>query len=150
MLDCLPGIRPGVKDNAVAVAGDPFGNRHLMGVGDDVSQQTVTGSAELGHGGVVCPRDHQDMHGRLRVDIAEGDRPRSGGHYGRRDLASGNAAEQTVWHGPILTCSRRVTLRADMVALQTHAAPTPLAHWSRQLLAFPSLRAEYAREHGET
>jgi hypothetical protein len=102
MRDRLPGVRPGVEDHAVAVSGDPLGQRHLMGVGDDVGQQSVTRRPELGQGGVVGPRDHQDVDGRLRVDVTEGDRPRSSRHDGRRDVASGNAAEQTVGHVPDL------------------------------------------------
>jgi hypothetical protein len=48
---------------------------------------------------MVRPRDDQDVHRRLRIDIAERHRPRRGGNYGRRYVARGDAAEQAVRHG---------------------------------------------------
>jgi hypothetical protein len=147
MRDRLPGVRPGVEDDPVTVAGDPLGLGHLMSVGDDVGQQAVAGRRQIGQVGVVRTRDHEDVDGRLRVDVTEGDRPRRSRHDGRRDVSSGNAAEQTVRHGLILTCGPRDTSQADKVAvLRNPRCTIPLAHWSRQLLAFPRSRLSHARD----
>ncbi len=100
MPDCLAAAWPGVEDNPVAVTVDALRLGYLGCVGKDLAEQILLrGLDQLGQGPMVRPRDHQDMHGRLRVDVEESDSPRRLGHDGGRYLAGDDAAEQAIWHG---------------------------------------------------
>jgi hypothetical protein len=98
MPDSLTAMWPGIEDNPVAILGNALGDGDLVGVCDHVGEQPVTGLVELGQGGEVPPRDHQDMYRRLRVDIAERDSPWLIGHDGRRNVAGDDGAKQTFRH----------------------------------------------------
>ncbi len=99
MPDRLAASWPGVEDNPVAVTIDALGLGYLGCVGKDLAEQALLrGLDQLGQGRMVRPRDHQHMHGRLRVDVEESDCPRRLGHDRGWHLASDDAAEQAIWH----------------------------------------------------
>jgi len=106
VVDGLPGVRPGVEHHPVAVAVDALGYRDGVRVGDNVTQQPVAGGCQIGQIGVMSARDNKHVYWRLRIDIAEGNRPVITGHYGRRYLAGGYCAEQAVGHAGDLNVFR--------------------------------------------
>ena len=96
--DGLPGLGAGVEHHPVAGLGDALGHGYLVGMGHDIGQEPVACGRQLGQIRVVVARDHEDMDGSLRINVAEGDGARISGHYGRRYLSGRNTAEQTVGH----------------------------------------------------
>lgn len=105
VLHGLPGIRARVEHHPVPILGQPLADRHLVGMGNDLVEQAVTGGCELRQVGVMRPRDNKHVYGRLRIDIPEGDGPSIVGHYGRRQVAGRNGAEQAVRHAADLNVS---------------------------------------------
>jgi len=135
--DGLTGLYAGVEDDPVAAVGDALGNGHLVGMRDEIGQQPVTSSRQLGQIGVVLPRDHQNVDGRLRINVAKGDRALVAGHYGRWYLGGRNTTEQTLGHAGDLNVYRAGNA-ADIYGCPT-ATPRctcPSAAAARQLLAF--------------
>lgn len=105
VLNGLPGVRPGVEDHPVPILGHPLADRYLVGMSDDIGQQPVTGGGKLCQIGVMRARDNEHVYRRLRIDIPEGDGASVVGHYGCRQLAGGNGAEQAVRHAADLNVS---------------------------------------------
>jgi hypothetical protein len=118
MTDCLARTRASVEDDPVAVVSYALRNRHFMRVGNEVGQQPCFGGCEFGQIRVMLARDHKDVNGCLWVDIAERHSPRISRDYGRGYLSGCYAAEQTVGHGPILTCTGSAALNTYMVTLR--------------------------------
>jgi hypothetical protein len=102
----LASVGAGVEDDAVTGAGDALGDRHLVGVRDQVRQQAVASGRQLGQVGVVRPRDHKYVNGSLRINVTEGDRARITGHYDRRYVSGSNGTEQAVRHAEDLNVYR--------------------------------------------
>jgi hypothetical protein len=94
----LATVRPGVEHDAVPSVRDALGDRYLIGMGDDVGQQPVAGGRERGQVRVMAASYHEHMYGSLRIDVAEGDRPRMSGHYGRWYVGGGDPAKQAFRH----------------------------------------------------
>jgi hypothetical protein len=133
----LARLRAGVEDDAVSGVGDALADRYLVGLGDDGGQQPIVCRRKLGHIGMVLARDNKYVNGSLRINVAERDRARITGHYGRRDVTGGNTAEQTVRHAEDLNVYPASNV-ADIYGCTT-ANPrcaTPLVQRSRQSLAF--------------
>jgi hypothetical protein len=136
VIDRLPGLSAGIEDDAIPALGNTFSDRHLVGVGDEVGQQPVAGGRKLGQVGVMVPSYHKYVYGSLRINVAERDCPGISGHYGRRYVGGGNAAEQAVRHAEDLNVWRAGDA-ADIYGCST-ANPrctTPLVQRPRQLLA---------------
>jgi hypothetical protein len=130
----LAAMVPRVEDDAITGVGDALGKRYLVGVGNEAGQQPVVGGRQLGQIGVMLPRDHKYVNGSLRINVAERDRTGITGHYCRRYLSGGNAAEQAVRHKKDLIVYR-ASDAADRYGclLRTHGAP-PL--WCNGLASF--------------
>ena len=76
----LPGVRPGVGDQPVprlvgAVTEQPLLPGRVGGAGDHLAEQSRVGGGERADGRVVLLGDHEDVRGRLGVDVAEGEHP---------------------------------------------------------------------------
>jgi hypothetical protein len=149
--DRLAAVTSGVKDHPVSAARDAFGDRDLVGVRYHLGQQSVPGRRELGHISVMLTRDNQHVNRRLRVNVAEGDRPRIAGDYGRRYLGTGNGAEQAIRHAKMLTCGTSSAPATYMVAvLRTTVHPSgvtasPVSGLRRSGLSHARAQAEDAR-----
>ena len=117
MPDRLAAVTSGVEDHPVTAAGDAFSDRDLVGMRYHLGQQPVPGRGKLGHVSVMSTGDNQHVNRRLRVNVAEGDRPRIAGNYGRRHLGSGNGAEQAIRHAKMLTCGTSSAPATYMVAV---------------------------------
>jgi hypothetical protein len=102
----LAGIGASVEDDPVTVVGDALGDCNLMGVRCDGGQKAVLGRSEFSQIGVVRPRDNEHVYRRLRIDIAECDRPLVTRHYGRRYLGGSYSAKQAVRHAEDLNVCR--------------------------------------------
>jgi hypothetical protein len=92
--DGLSRLRAGVEDQpevGVAVVG-----RHGRRLGRHLRQRLGVGRGEVRDGSVVSARHHQDVRGRLRVDVAEGDHPVGLPHQRRRHLTGHDAAEEAL------------------------------------------------------
>jgi hypothetical protein len=136
VIDRLAGLPAGIEDHAVSRVSDALRHCYVSGVGHEVCQQAVRSGTEVRQVPIVDPRDDKDVHRGLGVDIAECDRPRISGHYRRRYLTSGNAAEQAIRHGAILTSAPPGSSAAYIVALlRTPRCTTPLVQRPCQLLA---------------
>ena len=72
--DLLAAVRAGVEHQPEAVAEQPLGLGHRGGRGQHLAGQRRVALGERRHVGVVLLRDHQHVHRRLRVDVAEGER----------------------------------------------------------------------------
>jgi hypothetical protein len=136
VIDSLPGLGTGIEDDAITGIGDAFNDRHLVGMGYEVRQQPVAGGRKLGQVCVMLPSYHKYVYRSLRINVAERDCPRISGHYGRRYVGGGNAAEQAVRHAEDLNVWR-AGAAADIYGCST-ANPrctTPLVQRPRQFLA---------------
>ncbi len=98
MTDGLAAVYTCVEDNPVAVVRDALGYGDIVRVRHDLGQQAVPGRSQLAHVGVMGTRDNENVYRCLRIDVAEGDRPSAGGHYRRRNVGCGDAAEQAIGH----------------------------------------------------
>jgi hypothetical protein len=105
--DGLTALPPGVEHDPVAAAVDALGDRDLMRLADKLVEQAATRVRQCRHVRVMIPRDDQDVGGRLRVDVAEGDGPLSVKHDRGRDVAGRDRAKQTVRHTTIIVARRR-------------------------------------------
>lgn len=136
VLHRLAGVGASIKDDPVTAIGDTLGDRDVMGVRRDGRQQAVPGRSEVSQIGVVRPRDNEHVYRRLRIDIAEGNRPLIARNYRRRYFGGGYGAKQAVCHaGDLNVCQVRGA--ADIYGCTT-ANPrctTPLVQRPRQLLA---------------
>lgn len=96
--DGLAAMDSGVENDSVPAVSDALRYRDLVGVRDEVGQQTLSGRRQCPQIRVVLARDHEDVDGSLRIDVTEGDRRGSAGHDSGRYFGSGDAAEQTIRH----------------------------------------------------
>ena len=106
MADGLARVRAGVEDHTVAAVRDALRDGDIVRVRDDVGQQTVPCRCQLAQVGVMGARDNENVYRCLRIDVTERDRPRAAGHYRRRNIGCGDAAEQAVGHGEDLNVCR--------------------------------------------
>jgi hypothetical protein len=107
MRDRLPGVWPGVKDNAVPAVFYALRRRDLASGGDELIQQAfarVAGGDQRGHVRVVVTGDHQDVDRRLRVNVTESYDPLPIGHLRGRDVPGCDSAEQALWHAHDHSC----------------------------------------------
>ena len=105
--DRLPRFWTGVEHDPVPAAGDALGDGDLMRLGDELVEQAVTGDGQGGDVRVMVARDHQDVRGRLRVDVPESEDPLAVKHHRGRDLPARDTAEQALWHTTIIVAGRR-------------------------------------------
>ena len=105
VLDGLPGVGAGVEDHPVAPVRESLAGRDLVRVRDDLSQQAVARFRKLGQVRMMSACDNEHMYGRLRIDISEGDSAPIVGHYGGRQVAGRNGAEEALRHGDDLNVS---------------------------------------------
>jgi hypothetical protein len=137
VVDGLASVRAGVEDNPVALFCDALGDCHVVGVRNEIRQEPVISGREVRQIGVVVTRDHQDMNGGLRINVAKSDRARIARNYGGGYLSGRNAAEQAVRHGEDLNVYRAGD--ADHIYGCSTANPrctAPLVQRPRQDLAF--------------
>jgi hypothetical protein len=76
----------------------PAAAAHRGGRGQDLAREAAVGRRECRDVRMVRLRDHQDVYGRLRHDVAERERRVRLVHDVRRDLTGDDAAEQAVSH----------------------------------------------------
>ena len=67
---------------------------------EDVGEVPVGGCRQRGDGGLVTARHDEDVDGRRRVDVAEGERPLALGHAVGRDVPVEDLADEAVTGGP--------------------------------------------------
>ena len=93
MVDRLTAIATGVEHDpeAVGVCGTDFCRN-----GHDFSGKRRIRAREFCDVVVVCTRNNQHVCRRLRIDVVERNHPIGRVHERRRDVASGNTAEQAV------------------------------------------------------
>src|SRR5579875_3552814 len=106
----LARVGAGVEHEAVAAAAavaDAFRHRDAMRLGDDLGEQPGVRGGERRGVGIVPLGDDEDVHRRLRVDVAERQHPVGLQHLGRGDLLGDDRAEQAVSHTTILDRARR-------------------------------------------
>ena len=97
--DRLPGVGVGVEDEAITRIGHTFTLRELAReTGKLTNHRWILHG---GHGGNVLARNYENMHWRLRIDVAERDTVfRLGNDFGRDLLADDPAEEARVGHVP--------------------------------------------------
>jgi hypothetical protein len=117
--DGLAALPPGVEHDPVTAAFDPLGGGDLVSLADKLVEQTPARFGQRRHVRVVIAGDHQDMGGRLRADVAEGQGPPSVEHDRGRDVSGGDPAKQAVRHISIIVARRRL--------LVPHLTPAGLA-----------------------
>ena len=105
--DGLATLPACVEHDPVAAGVDALGDRDLMCLADKLVEQPAARGGERGDVRIVVARDHQDVRGRLRGDIAECDSPLTVKHDRRRDVSGRDPAEQAVWHSTIIVAWRR-------------------------------------------
>jgi hypothetical protein len=108
----LPALPSGVEHDPVTGAVNPLGDGHLVRLADELVKQAVTRAGESRHVRIVVARDHQDMRGRLRVDVTESDYPLTIQHYRGLDLSGRDPAEQAVWHSTIIVARWQYPVQA--------------------------------------
>src|SRR5215471_5803689 len=101
----LPRPGTGVEDHPVPGLADPFILGDLVRQGHHLAQQAGVGGGECGQVGVMVPRYHEHMGGRLRVDVPEGKGAGRLGHALGRDFPRHDPAEKAIRHGAILACN---------------------------------------------
>src|SRR5580693_6763708 len=107
MPDRLSRSGTGVEHDPVSAVGDALGDGDLVRLGDELVEQAVTGAGQGGDVRVMVARDHQDVRGRLRVDVPEGDDALTVKHHRSRDLPGRDTAEQALWHTTIIMAGGR-------------------------------------------
>jgi hypothetical protein len=107
MPDRLPRFWTGVEHDPVPAVGDALGDGDLVRLADELVEQAVTGAGQGGDVRVMVARDHQNVRGRLRVDVPESEDPLTIKHYRGRDLPGCDTAEQALWHTTIIVARRR-------------------------------------------
>jgi hypothetical protein len=150
MIHRLTAVSPGVEDDAVASVRDALGYRDLPCVGDQLGQQAGVSRRQLAQVRIVLPRDDQDMHRGLRIDVSESDSSGIFRHDGRWNLGRGNTAEQAVRHAEDLNVWQ-AWRAADIYGCST-ANPrctTPLVQRPRQFLASVAQGLSHARALAE-
>lgn len=93
----LPCRGTGVEDEAELTVGLLRGD--LLGEVHEASEELGVGTGELRDVGVVLPGHHEHVHGRLRVDVPEGDGVLVLSHDVGRQVARDDPAEEAVAHG---------------------------------------------------
>jgi hypothetical protein len=93
MIYGLPAVTAGIEDHPVAGIGDAFGQCHLVRLTGHLGEQPIPGRRQRGQILVVVPRDHQDVHRGLRIDIAKCEGTRRFEHERCRHFAAGDSAE---------------------------------------------------------
>jgi len=91
--DSLARVTARIKDNAVTGVGDTLGDRHLMCLRRDLSEQPVAGSGQAGQVAMVRFWNDEHVNRRLRVDIAECERALGFQDARRRQFAGRDFAE---------------------------------------------------------
>nr|BFE75827.1 hypothetical protein GCM10020092_091280 [Actinoplanes digitatis] len=94
--DLLAAVGAAVEDQPEAVGEQPLGLGDRGGRGQHVGGGLRVRVRHGGHVLVMRLGNHQDVHGRLRVDVAEGERGVGLVHDGRGDFSGDDAAEQAV------------------------------------------------------
>ena len=94
----LPAVLAVVRDQAITGALQTFTAGEVPGDEEEPAEQRGIVHVGVPHGPDVAPRDQQDVHGGLRVDVPEGDDVVVLVDDVRRDLSSGDLAEQAVAH----------------------------------------------------
>ena len=122
MPDRLPGFWTGVEHDPVPAVGDALGHGDLVRLGDELVEQAVTGTGQGGNVRVMVARDHQDVRGRLWVDVPESDDALTVQHHRGRDLPGRDTAEQALWHTTIITAGRRWRVQDLALGLAAGAA----------------------------
>jgi hypothetical protein len=96
-----------------------------MRLADQLIKQAVTLAGESRHVRIVVARDHQDMRGRLWVDITESDYSLTVQHYRGLDLSGRDPAEQAVWHSTIIVAREQYPVQAWPSAVRGHRRQRP-------------------------
>ena len=98
MVHGLPAVRASVQHHAESTR-----IRCADGSGDSeqLRRQRRVDMRERRHVVMVVPRDHEDVHRRLRIDVVERHDPLAFMDEGRRDFSGGDLAEQAA-HGVIV------------------------------------------------
>lgn len=131
----LARLRARVEDHTVAAVRDALRNSYLVGMRNEVGQQTVADRRKLSEIRMMIARDHEDVDGSLRIDVAERDRSRLAGHNRRRYLGTRNTAEQALRHGGDLNVYRAGGAVHIYGCSANPRCTAPLVQRPRQLLA---------------
>jgi hypothetical protein len=105
--DGLTTLSPGIEHDPVATGVDTFCRGDLVCLGYEFVEQTIARADQRRYVRIVVPRDHQDVRGRLRADITEGDYPLAVQHDRGRDRSGRDPAEQAFWHTTIIVARRQ-------------------------------------------
>lgn len=100
---CLPGLGTGVEDETVTAFADTLGHRDMVRLAHNLGEQPARCACERRRALIVVLGDDQNVHGRLRVDIAEGHRAVRLQDLVSREFPGSNLAEQAVWHALIVS-----------------------------------------------
>ena len=85
-----------IEDRAISALAESLVGRQLSGASQHPADQRVIVRTQIVRGRDVLPRDDQQMHRRLRIDVAERDEIVVFVHNRCRNLAGDDAAEQAV------------------------------------------------------
>src|SRR5690606_18737580 len=96
MVDGLSALVPRVHDDPVASVGDALLARDLGGADEELTEQERLLRAGVRERANVLDGDHQDVQGRLRIDVAERDDALVPVDDVPRDPALDDSAEQAV------------------------------------------------------
>src|SRR5690606_11411728 len=96
MVDGLSALVPRVHDDPVASIGDALLARDLGGADEELTEQERLLRAGVRERANVLDGDHQDVQGRLRIDVAERDDALVPVDDVPRDPALDDSAEQAV------------------------------------------------------
>src|SRR5258708_1138475 len=91
--DGLTGLRAGVEHHPVAGLGDALGGGDLVCLEQQRGQEFRVGGGQRGDIAMVDPGDHENVGGRLRVDVPEGQCAPGLPHHLGRDVPSDDLAE---------------------------------------------------------
>lgn len=94
----LPGVGPGIRDDAVAGFGKPPFARQLSGHLEHAAQEEMIAGREVVQVGHVAPGDQEKMDRGLRLDVLEGDDLVVGEDGPGRNRSGGNPTEEAFFH----------------------------------------------------
>lgn len=72
--DSLAAVRTGIEDHPVPAVRDAFRPGYQVCLCRDLVKQAVPRSGEGSETRIMLPRNHQDMHRSLRIDVTERNR----------------------------------------------------------------------------
>src|SRR3990170_172791 len=99
MENALAGVGAGIDNDAKAAVGDPLLPRQARGDFEDMTDHGPVIRFQVQNPGDMPARDDENMDGRLRIDVLEGNHRVILVNDISFDLALDNAAKKTIAHG---------------------------------------------------